>query len=59
MSPKVTRIIEAATLGGYEITPAALATAIRAAIMESKDSNGQPNLSHLYQLTCELENSTL
>jgi len=59
MSPQVSRILDAATQGGYEITPAAIAVAIRAALMESRDSKGQPNISNLYQLTCELERTKL
>lgn len=59
MSPEVSRILDAATQGGYEITPAAIAVAIRAALMESRDSQGQVNLSNLYQLTCELDKTTL
>lgn len=59
MSPQVSRIFEAATEGGYEITPAALAVAIRAALIESKDNKGQPSLSNLYQLTCELDRTEL
>jgi len=59
MSPQVSRILDAATQGGYEITPAAIAVAIRAALMESRDSKGQPSLSSLYELTCELDRTTL
>ena len=59
MSPQVSRILEATTQGGYEITGPALAVAIRAALMECRDSTGQPSLTELYQLTCELDRTTL
>ena len=59
MSPQVSRILDAATEGGYEITPAAIAVAIRAALIECRDSRGQLSLSNLYELTCELDRTTL
>ena len=48
-------LFEAATRGGYQITPQAIAEAIRAAAMKSRDENGQINISKLYELTCEIE----
>ncbi len=55
MTPEVARVMEAATAGGYTITPAALAAAIRAAIFESRGDGGQATMQRLYQFTCELE----
>ena len=51
--------MDAATRGGYEITPAAIAVSIRAALMECKDSNGKLCFGSLYELTCELEKTKL
>ena len=51
--------MDSATQGGYEITPAAIAVAIRAALMECKDSKGQLCIGNLYELTCELEKTKL
>ena len=48
-------VFEAATRGGYHITPQAIAEAIRAAAMKARDENGQINISKLYELTCEIE----
>ena len=50
------RVFNAATEGGYTITPEALVVAIRTALMECRDSKGQVELSKVYELTCELEN---
>ena len=50
------RVFDAATEGGYTITPAALVVAIRASLMECRGENGQVDLSKVYELTCELEN---
>ena len=50
------RVFEAATEGGYTITPEALSVAIRVALMECRGSNGQVELSKVYELTCEIEN---
>lgn len=55
MTPEVARVMEAATAGGYTITPAALAAAIRAAIFETREESGQPSIQSLYQFTYELE----
>lgn len=49
------RVFESAIKGGYEITPQALAVAIRAAAMECRDSNGNISLAKMYELTCQLE----
>ena len=50
------RVFEAATEGGYSITPEALVAAIRTALIECRDKAGYIDLSKVYELTCELEN---
>ena len=52
------RIFEDSTQGGREITPSALAIAIRSAAMQCRDEMGNVSISKLYQLTCELENQS-
>jgi len=49
------KVFEDAILGGMEITPAALAAAIRSALIECRDPRGQLSLAKLYELTCELD----
>ena len=55
MTPEVSRVMDAATLGGYAITPAAIAAAIRASIVECRDESGQVSIQALYQFTYELD----
>ena len=55
MTPKVARVMEASTEGGYTITPAAIAVAIRAALVECQNESGQVTIQSLYEFTCELE----
>lgn len=50
--------MEVATSGGYELTPAAMAMAIRAAVLECSDEAGRLNIPSLYELTVELESSS-
>lgn len=59
MSFDVRKVIDEATRGGLQITPTALAVAIRAAAMQCRDERGNINLGQLYELTCELESTEL
>ena len=59
MSFDVHKVIDDATKGGMQITPTALAVAIRSAAMQCRDERGNINLGQLYELTCELENTKL
>ena len=59
MSQKASRVYDAACEGGYEITPASLGVAIRAAILECTDEQGHLNLPELYNLTGDLYTSRL
>ena len=47
--------MEVATSCGYELTPAAMAMAIRAAVLECSDDAGRLNIPSLYELTLKLE----
>jgi len=58
MDKKAARVMEVATSGGYELTPPAVAMAIRAAIIECSDEAGRLNIPSLYELTVELESSS-
>lgn len=55
MAFDVRRVIVDATQAGREITPTALAVAIRSAASQCMDDRGNVNLGRLYELTCELE----
>lgn len=55
----VRKVIDDATRGGREITPTALAVAIRSAVMQCRDERGNINLCQLYELTCELERTPI
>ena len=55
MDQKAARVMEVATSCGYELTPAAMAMAIRAAVLECSDATGSLNVSCLYELTLKLE----
>ena len=59
MSFDVQSVIEDATAAGREITPAALAVAIRSAVSQCIDERGNVNLGRLYELTCELERAKI
>ena len=55
MDEKAARVMEVATSCGYELTPAAMAMAIRAAVLECSDEAGRLNIPSLYELTLKLE----
>ena len=55
MDFNVHEILEEACRGGREITPAALAIAIRAAAQQCIDDRGNVSTGLLYELTCQLE----
>ena len=60
MTFDVHKVIDASTAAGRQITPAALAVAIRAAAMQCIDSEtGSISTAKLYELTCELERTKL
>ena len=50
--------MEVATSCGYELTPAAMAMAIRAAVLECSDDAGRLNIPSLYELTIKLESQS-
>jgi len=52
-------VFEDATVAGREITPPALAIAIRSALIHCRDDRGQLSVAKLYDLTSDLENLTI